>query len=72
MRHKPGCAHSNGDALTRMSNETEGGSSNVVLALSERSSLPSTIDLLKSQEEDPVFGQLIEFLKHPEGQEATP
>ena len=34
--------------------------------------LPSTSELLKSQEEDPVYGQLIQFLKLPEEIEATP
>ena len=62
VKHKPGQANTNADALSRVpSNESTEVSSPVVMTMSERVVLPSTSEQLMSQEEDPVHGQLIQF-----------
>jgi transposase InsO family protein len=69
IRHKPGKANANADALSRLPT-TDTQSAPLLAVNKEPIVLPTREDVRRHQEADPLLHAVIDFLKHPEHQEA--
>ena len=75
IRHRPGKANANADALSRLPTaaavvEATGKQKDLLLIRGPRVDLPDREELRKMQEQDPLYAQVMEYLKRPRAQEA--